>query len=90
MSTAKELGEVCQAEIKQLKTDIQLKETHILKRQETIRCLKRNTRLLRRQQAEKKKRAAESKFPEKTLIYDNMVGKLDILCATCQRYLKTL
>ena len=90
MSTTKELGEACQAEIKHLKMDIQLKETHILTLQETIRSLKRNIRFLRRQQREKKKRDAESKFPEKTLIYDNMVGELDILCATCQRYLKTL
>ena len=48
---------------------------------------------MRRQQRDKKKRDAEKKEvknPEKTLIFDNMVGDLNVLCATCQRYLKTL
>ena len=91
MSTTKDLGEACQAEIKHLKAVIQFKETHILTLQETIRTLKRKE--IRRQQREKKKRDAEKKevkIPEKTLIYDNMVGDLDILCQQYQIYLKTL
>ena len=91
MSTTKDLGEACQAEIKHLKAVIQFKETHILTLQETIRTLK--WKEIRRQQREKKKRDAENKevkIPEKTLIYDNMVGDLDILCQQCQIYLKTL
>ena len=94
MSTTKELGEAwygCQAEIKHLKTVIKLKETHILTLKEYIRKLKRKE--MRRQQRDKKKRDAEKKEvknPEKTLIFDNMVGDLNVLCATCQRYLKTL
>ena len=40
MSTTKDLGEACQAEIKHLKAVIQFKETHILTLQETIRTLK--------------------------------------------------
>ena len=87
MSTSKELGEAsdgCQTEIKQLKA-------HILTLKETIRILKRKE--MRRQQREKTKREAEMKgikCPVKTLIYDNMVGDLDILCQQCQIYLKTL
>ena len=91
MSTTKDLGEACQAEIKHLKAVIQFKETHILTLQETIRTLKRKE--IRRQQREKKKRDAEKKevkIPEKTLIYDNRVGDLDILCQQCQIYLRTL
>ena len=89
MSTIKELG--CQAEIKHLKDVINFKETHILTLQETIRTLKRKE--IRRPQREKKKRDAEKKevkIPEKTLIYDNRVGDLDILCQECQIYLRTL
>ena len=88
MSTSKELGEAsdgCQTEMKQLKA-------HILTlKEETIRILKRKE--MRRQQREKTKRGAEMKgikCPVKTLIYDNMVGDLDILCQQCQIYLKTL
>ena len=90
MSTTKDLGEACQAEIKHLKAVIQFKETHILTLQETIRTLKRKE--IRRQQREKKRddEKKEVKIPEKTLIYDNMVGDLDILCLQCQIYLKTL
>ena len=91
MSTTKDLGEACQAEIKHLKAVIQFKETHILTLQETIRTLKRKE--IRRPQREKKKRDAEKKevkIPEKTLIYDNRVGDLDILCQQCQIYLRTL
>ena len=91
MSTTKDPGEACQAEIKHLKAVIQFKETHILTLQETIRTLKRKA--IRRQQREKTKRDAEKKevkIPEKTLIYDNRVGDLDILCQQCQIYLRTL
>ena len=90
MSTTKDLGEACQAEIKHLKAVIQFKETRILTLQETIRTLKRKE--IRRQQREKKRDAEkkEVKIPEKTLIYDNMIGDLDILCQQCQIYLKTL
>ena len=90
MSTTKDLGEACQAEIKHLKAVIQFKETHILTLQETIRTLKRKE--IRRQQREKKRddEKKEVKIPEKTLIYDNMVGDLDIVCQQCQIYLKTL
>ena len=85
MSTSKEVGDAwygCQTEIKHLKAHITLKET--------IRILKRKE--MRKQQREKKSDAEkkEVKKEEKTLIYDNMVGDLDILCAKCQRYLKTL
>ena len=90
MSTTKSLEEACQAEIKHLKAVIQFKETHILTLQETIRTLKRKE--IRRQQREKKRddEKKEVKIPEKTLIYDNMVGDLDIVCQQCQIYLKTL
>ena len=91
MSTTKDLGEACQAEIKHLKAVIQFKETHILTLQETIRTLKRKE--IRRQQREKTTRDAEKKevkIPEKTLIFDNRVGDLDILCQQCQIYLRTL
>ena len=90
MSTTKNLGEACQAEINHLKAVIQFKGTHILTLQETIRTLKRKE--IRRQQREKKRddEKKEVKIPEKTLIYDNMVGDLDILCQQCQIYLKTL
>ena len=77
MSTTKELGEAwygCQAEIKHLKAVIKLKEY--------IRTLKRKE--MRRQQRDKKKRDAEKKEvknPEKTLIFDNMVGDVNVLCA---------
>ena len=86
MSTSKEVGDAwygCQTEIKHLKA-------HIITLKETIRILKRKE--MRRQQREKKSDAEkkEVKKEEKTLIYDNMVGDLDILCAKCQRYLKTL
>ena len=87
MSTAKELGNAWYGyELNHVKALLQLKEAQILKLQETIRILKRNTRFLRRQQREK--RDAEAKFP-KTLIYDNRPADLDMLCAKCQRYLKT-
>ena len=93
MSTTKELGEAwygCQAEIKHLKAVIKLKETHILTLKEYIRTLKRKE--IKRRQREKKRDAEkkEVKKEEKTLIYDNMVGDINLLCAKCQRYLKTL
>ena len=93
MSTDKELGEAwfgCQAEVKHLKALLKLKETHILTLKEYIRSLKRKE--MRRQQREKKRVAEkkEVKKEEKTLIYDNMVGDINVLCATCQRNLKTL
>ena len=93
MSTTKELGEAWfgwQAEIKHLKAVLKLKETHILTLKEYIRTLKRKE--MRRQQREKKRVAEkkEVKKPKKTLIYDQSVGDLNNLCATCQRYLKTL
>ena len=93
MSTTKELGEAwfgCQAEIKHLKAVLKLKETHLLTLKEYIRKLKRKE--MRRQQREQKRVAQkkEVKKEKKTLIYDNMFGDLDILCAKCQRYLKTL
>ena len=93
MTTTKELGEAwfgCQAEIKHLKAVLKLKETHILTLKETIRKLKRKE--MRRQQREQKRVAEkkEVKNPEKTLIYDQSVGDLNLLCAKCQRYLKTL
>ena len=88
MSTDKELGEAwfgCQAEVKHLKAVVKLKKPHILTLKEYIRTLKRKE--IKRQQREKKK---EVKKEEKTLIYDNMVGDMNILRAKCQRYLKTL
>ena len=93
MSTTKELGEAwfgCQAEIKHLKAVLKLKETHILTLKEYIRKLKRKE--MRRQQREQKRVAEkkEVKNPEKTLIYDQSVGDLNLLCVNCQRYLKTL
>ena len=93
MSTTKELGEAwfgCQAEIKHLKAVLKLKEAHILTLKEYIRKLKRKE--MRRQQREQKRVAEkkEVKNPEKTLIYDQSVGDLNLLCAKCQRYLKTL
>ena len=93
MSTTKELGEAwfgCQAEIKHLKAVLKLKETHILTLKETIQSLKRKE--MRRQQREQKRVAEkkEVKNPEKTLIYDESIGDLNLLCANCQRYLKTL
>ena len=93
MSTTKELGEAwfgCQAEIKHLKAVLKLKETHILTLKETIQSLKRKE--MRRQQREQKRVAEkkEVKNPEKTLIYDESLGDLNLLCANCQRYLKTL
>ena len=93
MSTAKGLGEAwfgCQAEIKHLKAVLKLKETHILTLKEYIRKLKRKE--MRRQQREQTRVAEkkEVKKEEKTFIYDNMVGDLDILCQQCQIYLKTL
>ena len=93
MSTTKELGEAwfgCQAEIKHLKAVLKLKETRILTLKEYIRKLKRKE--MRRQQREQKRVAEkkEVKNPEKTLIYDQSVGDLNLLCAKCQRYLKTL
>ena len=93
MSTTKELGETwfgCQAEIKHLKAVLKLKETHILTLKEYIQKLKRKE--MRRQQREQKRVAEkkEVKNPEKTLIYDQSVGDLNLLCANCQRYLKTL
>ena len=93
MSTSKELREAwfgCQAELKHLKAILKLKETHIRTLKEYIRSLKRKE--MRRQQTEKKRAAEkkEVKNPEKTLIFDRKVGDLNVLCATCQRYLKTL
>ena len=93
MSTDKELGDAwfgCQAEIKHLKAVLKLKETHILTLKEYIRTLKRKE--IKRRQKEKKRDAEkkEVKKAEKTLIYDNMVGDINFLCAKCQRYLKTL
>ena len=93
MSTTKELEEAwfgCQAEIKHLKAVLKLKETRILTLKEYIRKLKRKE--MRRQQREQKRVAEkkEVKNPEKTLIYDQSVGDLNLLCAKCQRYLKTL
>lgn len=73
-----------QTEIKQLKANI-------LTLKETIRKLKQKE--MRREQREKKKREAEMKeiiCPVQTLIYDNRVADLELLCAHCQRYLKTL
>ena len=89
----RELGEAwfgCQAEIKHLKAVLKLKETRILTLKEYIRKLKRKE--MRRQQREQKRVAEkkEVKNPEKTLIYDQSVGDLNLLCAKCQRYLKTL
>ena len=92
MSTDKELGEAwfgCQTEIKHHKALLNLKEAHILTLKKYIRNLQR--REIKRQQ--RVKRAAEKKEvkkEEKTLIYDNMVGDINILCAYCQEYLKTL
>ena len=93
MLTDKELGEGwfgSQAEVKHLKAVLKLKETHILTLKETIQSLKRKE--MRRQQREQKRVAEkkEVKNPEKTLIYDQSVGDLNLLCAKCQRYLKTL
>ena len=93
MSGTKELAEAwcgSHAEIKHLKAIVKLKETHILTLKETIRFLKRKE--MRRQQREQKRVAEkkEVKNPEKTLIYDQSVGDLNLLCANCQRYLKTL
>ena len=93
MSTDKELGEAwfgCRAGVKRLKAVLKLKETHILTLKEYIRTLKRKE--IKRRQREKKRDAEkkEEKKAEKTLIYDNMVGDINDLCATCQRYLKTL
>ena len=93
MSTDKELGEAwfgCQAEVKHLKAVVKLKKPHILTLKEYIRTLKRKE--IKRQQREKKKDAEkkEVKKEEKTLIYDNMVGDMNILRAKCHRYLKTL
>ena len=93
MLTDKELGEAwfgCQGEVKHLKAVLKLKETHILTLKETIQSLKRKE--MRRQQREQKRVAEkkEVKNPEKTLIYDQSVGHLNLLCAKCQRYLKTL
>ena len=93
MSRTKELGEAwfdCQAELKHLKAILKLKETHIRTLKEYIRSL--NRKEMRRQQTEKKRAAEkkEVKNPEKTLIFDRKVGDLNVLCATCQRYLKTL
>ena len=73
-----------QTEIKQLKADLRTLK-------ETLRKLKQKE--MRREQREKKKREAEMKgiiCPVMTLIYDNRVADLEILCAHCQRYLKTL
>ena len=93
MSGTKELAEAwcgSHTEIKHLKAIVKLKETHILTLKETIRFLKRKE--MRRQQREQKRVAEkkEVKNPEKTLIYDQSVGDLNLLCAKCQRYLKTL
>ena len=93
MSTDKELGDAwfgCQAEIKHLKAVLNLKEAHILSFKKYIRTLKRKE--MRRQQREKKRDAEkkEVKKEEKTLIFDNMVGDINLLCTKCQRYLKTL
>ena len=94
MSGTNELAEAwcgSHAEIKHLKAIVKLKETRILTLKETIRILKRKE--MRRQQREKTKREAEMKginCPVKTLIYDQSVGDLNLLCAKCQRYLKTL
>ena len=93
MSRTKELGEAwfgCQAELNHLKAILKLKETHILTLKEYIQSLKRKE--TRRQQREQKRVAEkkEVKNPEKTLIYDQSVGDLNLLCAKCQRYLKTL
>ena len=95
MSGTKELAEAwcgSHAEIKHLKAIVKLKETHILTLKETIRFLKRKE--MRRQQRDKTKREAEKKrsqkTPEKTLIYDQSVGNLNLLCTKCQQYLKTL
>ena len=90
MSTDKELGEAwfgCQAEVKHLKAVLKLKETHILTLKEYVRTLKRKE--IKRRQREKKRdvEKKEVKKAEKTLIYDNMVGDINGLCATCQRYL---
>ena len=93
MSTDKELGEAwfgCQAEVKHLKAVLKIKETHILTLKEYVRTLIRKE--IKRRQREKRRDAEkrEVKKAKKTLIYDNMVGDINLLCAKCQRYLKTL
>ena len=93
MSTTKELGESwfgCQGEVKHLKAVLKIKETHILTLKEYIRTLKRKE--IKRRQREKRRDAEkkEVKKAKKTLIYDNMVGDINLLCAKCQRYLKKL
>ena len=93
MSTTKELGEAwfgCQGEVKHLKAVLKIKETHILTLKEYIRTLKRKE--IKRRQREKRRDAEkkEVKKAKKTLIYDNRVGDINLLCAKCQRYLKKL
>ena len=85
MSTANELA--CQAEMKHLKALLHFKETHILTLEETIRRLKQKER----QQRQKKRDASNfPETPEKTLVYENKVCDLELLCAHCKRYVKTL
>ena len=100
--TAAEAWYDCQIEKQQLKTENQtLKDTieteikqlktNILTMKATIRKLQRKE--MRREEREKKKREAEMHgiiCPVLTLIYDNRVADLELLCAHCQRYLKTL
>ena len=104
MSTANELA--CQAEIKHLKALIHFKDTHILTLEETIRRLKRKERQQREKKRDAESNIPETpyiyedwaenkwlggtKIPEKTLVYENKVCKLERLCAHCERYVKTL
>ena len=87
MSTTKELGDASnhsQTDIKELKADVRTIK-------ETLRKVQQKE--IRREEREKKKREAELKgiiCPVMTLIYDNRVADIEILCAHCQRYLKTL
>ena len=89
-SMNKELGEAwfgCQTEIKHLKALLNLKEAHILTLKKYMRTLAR--REITRLQREKTKREAEKNgiiCPVKTLIYDNMIGDINLLCAHCQRW----
>ena len=89
MSTTKELGGAwfgCQAEIKHLKAVLKLKGTHILTLKEYIRTLKRKEVKKRQREQNRSGEKKEVKKPEKTLIYDQSVGDLNNLCATCQLY----
>ena len=104
MPTAKELGEACQAEIKHLKAVIHFKETHILTLEETIQTLKRKERQQREKKRDAESKIPEThyiyedwadnkwlggpKIPEKTLVYENKVCDLELLCTKCERYVK--